>query len=159
VPITFGPNDADVRRLVDRARLLSPADARAILTARMACVTASTTGDGERTAQRQAVRVARRSRRFDAYLAARRAAADAFRTARRGEVGPWLGVAGAVANAAGAVALGDLLDTGDYEALYRPWRTGVAGAQLVAVGPGIERPAFGAAPSRRRRPELIGSRG
>lgn len=131
----YGPNHDDVARIIERAAQLSVEDAQAIVTARLAWVTRATHDDGERGALREAFRAARRAGRLDAYLAARADAANAFRVARRGEVGPWLIVAAAVSDAACAAVVGDLLDIEDYEALYRPWRAGVAGAELVAVGP------------------------
>ncbi len=71
--------------------------------------------------------------------------ASSSRQARHGEVGPWLSVAFAVSNAAGALVVADLLDRSDYYLLYGPWHQSI-GDVLAPVGPG---PAA-TEPSRRR---------
>jgi hypothetical protein len=142
----YGPKRTDVGRIIERAAHLSVEDAQAIVDARLAWDPRRGTDDAERAALRAAFRAAKRAHRLEAYLAARHDAADAFRLARRGEVGPWLAVAAAVSNAAGATVVEDLLALVDYEVLYRPWRIGVAGAELTPVGPGHS--PFGAAQRR-----------
>lgn len=151
--IYFGPNTSAVQRLIDRARHLSNEDAHAVLRARSSYVAVRLADDAERAALRRAVLSARRSKRTEPYDAARHAAAEAFRVARRGEVGPWLGVSAAIANAAGALVVGDMLDLEDFELLYRPWRAATHGAELVPIGPGNG--GFGVA-KQRRRPTVIG---
>jgi len=149
--ISFGPNSEAVQRMIERARRISNEDAHAVLNARASFVGMRAADDAERSALRRAVVSARRSKRLEPYLAARHAASDAFRQARRGEVGPWLGVSAAIANAAGALVVSDLLELEDFEVLYRPWRSAIHGAELVAVGPGGG--AFGTA--KRRRPTTL----
>jgi hypothetical protein len=149
----YGPKRDDVRRIIDRAAHLSVEDAQAIIAARLAWEPRRGTDDVERRALRAAFRAAKRSKRLEAYEAARFDAAVTLRMARRGEVGPWLTVAAAVSNAAGATVVEDLLDPTDFEILYRWWRVGTAGAQLTPVGPGHA--PFGAA---QRRGSGVGSR-
>ena len=154
-PLTdYGPNSEAVQRLIDAARRIASEDAHAILRLRIQFVGLRSADDAERAALRRALTAAKRSRRLDAYVGARHAAAEAFREARRGEVGPWLGVSAAIANASGALVLGDLLELEDFELLYRPWRSAIHGARLVPLGPG--QTAFGM-PPRRRPGSLIGS--
>lgn len=132
----FGPNRAPVGALVARAGMLLHEEAMLLFEARVAWFETRSEGYAERDALRSAARVASRSSRTAAYDAARREAAVAFRKARHGEIGPWLSVAKAVANAAGALVLADLLDRRDYQLLYGPWNQAI-GDSRVPVGPGI----------------------
>lgn len=131
----FGPNRAPVGALIARAGMLLHDEAMLLFEARVAWFETRSEGYAERDALRSAAKVASRSSRTAAYEAARREAAVAFRKARHGEVGPWLSVAKAVANAAGALALHDLLDRRDYQLLYGPWNQAIADNK-VPVGPG-----------------------
>lgn len=132
----FGPNRAPVGALIARAGMLLHDEAMLLFEARIAWFETRSEGYAERDALRSAGRVAARSGREAAYEAARREAAVAFRKARHGEIGPWLSVAKAVANAAGALVLHDLLDRRDYQLLYGPWNQAI-GDSKVPVGPGI----------------------
>jgi len=132
----FGANHAAVSSLIKRASRLRVDEAMALFEARVAWFELRTDAAAEHEALASAERVAKRAGRLGATRAARKAAADAFRQARRGEIGPWLSVAHAVSNAAGALVLADLLDQRDYQLLYGPWRQALGDDQLVAMGPG-----------------------
>jgi hypothetical protein len=146
--LDFGPNHFVVGALIARAAMLLHQEALELFEARVAWFETRTEGYGERDALRSAAHVATRVGRLSAYEAARREAAAAFRTARRGEVGPWLSVAAAVSNAAGALVVADLLDRRDYYLLVGPWRQAIGQTDLVPVGPGLEAPST---TERRRR--------
>jgi hypothetical protein len=81
-----------------------------------------------------AKRTALRTRRLPEYEQARRAAALAWRGALPGVQGPWLIVGSAIANAAGALVLQDVLDPKEVIALLGPWRQAIG--STVPVGPG-----------------------
>lgn len=94
--------------------------------------------DGHAADQRalmSAERTARQTRRLTEYERARHAAASAWRGALPEVQGPWLVVGSAIANAAGALVLADVLDPGDFTALVGPWRQAMG--TMVAVGPGV----------------------
>lgn len=98
----------------------------------------------ERRALTDARRTAARTGRLGEYEAARRAAVTAWRHVLPREQGPWLLVGRAIANAAGAVHLEDILDDDTYGLLVGPWRQAVG--FLTPVGPG---PAAIPPPARR----------
>ena len=83
----------------------------------------------------KAERVARQTRRLPEYERARHAAASAWRGALPEVQGPWLVVGSAIANAAGALVLADVLDPKDFTALIGPWRQAMG--TMVPVGPGL----------------------
>lgn len=143
----LGPNRAAVSRIIARAATLRHDEVMALFEARIAWFELRTDAYAEREALRSAARVARRAGRVGAYDEARREAAEAFRRARHGEVGPWLSVAFAVSNAAGALVVADLLDRRDHQLLYGPWRQAIGEEPLVPVGPGVTPTAE---PRRRR---------
>ncbi len=145
--LDFGPSGDLVSRLIVRAGSLLPDEAADLFRAR-AYYMMRYGGESERVALRRASRAAKRTGRHAAYLAARRAAAAAWRRARHGTVGPWLTVGGAVANAAGALVVEDVIDEETYTALYGPWRQAL-GANLMPVGPGYHAPSIGAAVPQR----------
>jgi hypothetical protein len=94
--------------------------------------------DGHAADQRaliRAERIARQTRRMSEYERARHAAASAWRGALPEVQGPWLVVGSAIANAAGALVLADVLDPRDFTALVGPWRQAMG--TMVAVGPGL----------------------
>ncbi len=132
----FGSNGVAVSSLIERAARLRPDEAVSVFGARIAWFELRTDAAAEHDALRSAEKVAKRAGRLVAYGAARSAAADAFRHARRGEIGPWLSVAHAISNAAGALVIADLLDHRDYQLLYGPWQQAIGEEQLVPVGPG-----------------------
>ncbi len=49
--------------------------------------------------------------------------------------GPWLVVGSAIANAAGALVLEEMLDQKDLASLLGPWRQAIG--TMVPVGPGV----------------------
>ena len=81
-----------------------------------------------------AMRAALSTGRLDEYEQARRAAASAWRGALPEVQGPWLVVGAAIANAAGALVLQDVLDPKDLISLSGPWRQAMG--VMVPVGPG-----------------------
>ena len=89
---------------------------------------------GERSVQVNARRTAFRTSRLAEYEQARHAAASAWRGALPEVQGPWLIVGSAIANAAGALVLQDVLDPKDVTALLGPWRQAMG--STVPVGPG-----------------------
>ena len=150
----YGPNERAVQHLIDRAERLGSEEATALFEARVAWFELRADSSVERAALSAAGREAKRAGRYDAYQRARQEAATAFRRARRGEVGPWLSVAFAVSNAAGALVVADLLSQRDFQLLYGPWHQAIGDyraddRRLVATGPGNATDSRGTA-SRRR---------
>ena len=93
--------------------------------------------EGHAADQRAAItaeRTAVRTRRLGEYDAARHAAVSAWRRALPEVEGPWLVVGSAIANAAGALALADVLDPKDFTTLIGPWRQAMG--TMAPVGPG-----------------------
>ena len=88
----------------------------------------------DRRALVNAKRTAVRTRRLPEYEEARHAAASAWRGALPEVQGPWLIVGSAIANAAGALVLHDVLDPKEIIALLGPWRQAIG--STVPVGPG-----------------------
>ncbi len=129
----YGPASAIVYRLVDRAERLTLEESADLFRARSAR-TLIAGSEAERRALGRAERAARITGREVAYHEAREAAAAAFRRARQGQVGPWLTVSGAVANAAGALVVEDMLDQKPFDLLFGPWEQALG--RLVPVGPG-----------------------
>ena len=81
-----------------------------------------------------AKRTAVRTGRLSEYEWARRAAASAWRGALPEVQGPWLVVGSAIANAAGALVLQDVLEPKELIALLGPWRQAIG--FTVPTGPG-----------------------
>ena len=54
--------------------------------------------------------------------------------ARHGRPGPWLSIGVAVANAAGALVVEDLLESETFDILFGPWQQAIG--RLIPVGPG-----------------------
>jgi hypothetical protein len=132
----YGPNQAAVESFMARAAALTHAEGLSLFEARVAWFELRADASVEPAALQSALRVASRSGRLTAYQQARTHAAAAFRGARRGDVGPWLSVAHAVSNAAGALVVADLLSQRDFQLLYGPWEQAVGHRRLIAVGPG-----------------------
>ena len=88
----------------------------------------------ERRVLADARRTAVRTGRLAEYEQARHAAASAWRGALPEVQGPWLLVGSAIANAAGALVLQDVLDPKEVIALFGPWRQAIG--STVPVGPG-----------------------
>lgn len=129
----FGPSTTLVGRLIDRIGHLT-ADEAADLFAARAYRALDRGMDAGRHAHADAARAATISGRQREYGAARRAAATAWRAARRGTVGPWLSVGAAVADAAGALVLEDVLESRTFDMLFGPWQQAIG--RLQPTGPG-----------------------
>lgn len=144
----YGPASVLVDRLIDRVGRLSPDEAADLFRAR--AYRAMDRGqDADRQAHAEAARAASVTGRRLEYWAARRAAAAAWQRARRGTVGPWLSVSVAVADAAGALVVEDLLSGRTFDMLFGPWQQAIG--RLQPVGPG--------ALFTERTPALRGTRG
>ena len=97
----------------------------------------------ERLGLLRARRAAARAGLLDEYDRARHTAASAWRHALPETQGPWLMVGAAIANAAGALVVDDLLDDKLFQLLTGPWNQAigtlapVAPASLTPVGPGL----------------------
>ena len=129
----YGPATTLVGRLLDRIGHMT-ADEAADLFAARAYRALDRGMDAGRHAQADAARAAIITGRQREYGAARRAAARAWRSARRGTVGPWLSVGAAVADAAGALVLEDVLESRTFDMLFGPWQQAIG--RLQPVGPG-----------------------
>lgn len=101
----------------------------------------------ERLALLQARRAAANAGLRPEYEQARRAAATAWRRALPETQGPWLIVGAAIANAAGAVVVEDVLDDRPFQLLVGPWRQAIG--ILTPVGPGGRTAAGSPAIARR----------
>ena len=147
----YGPATTLVGRLLDRIGHLTADEASDLFAAR-AYRTLDRGNEAARSAQANAARAAILSARQREYSAARRAAATAWRSGRRGTVGPWLSVGAAVADAAGALVLEDVLDARTFDTLFGPWQQAIG--RLQPVGPGVlftERLAIGSSRRLARR--------
>ena len=130
----YGPASSLVGRLIDRIERLTADEAADLFVARAYRTMDRGTDEG-RHARADAVRAATITARHREYRAARRAAAAAWRSARRGTVGPWLSVGAAVADAAGALVLEDVLDSRTFDMLFGPWQQAIG--RLQPTGPGV----------------------
>jgi hypothetical protein len=151
----FGRATSAVDRLIDRASTVTMEEAIDLFEAR-STRTLISGADAERRALALAQRTARRAGREDEYRRAREDAAAAFRRAREGTVGPWLTVTGAVANAAGALVVRDMLETKDFTMLFGPWQQAIG--SMTPVGPGHGVGSLGSGADTVRRPALPSSR-
>ena len=130
---TYGGTSTAVAHLIRRAGELTLDEAADIYHARATRLLI----DGpaaDRRALVNAKRTAVRMRRLAEYEGARHAAASAWRGALPEVHGPWLIVGAAIANAAGALVLHDVLDPKEIIALLGPWRQAIG--STVPVGPG-----------------------
>lgn len=149
--LTTGPHASLIRRLFEQAEALDERAVARLFHAWSGMNASSSDPHMERRALRAARREARRAGRLDAFDEARNEAASRFRRAHRGEAGGsgMLGLSMAIANAAGALVVADLVDPKTFDWLYAPWRIAVEEAEaLTPVGPG-EVP-FGQITRRRR---------
>lgn len=148
---TIGPHARLVDRLCAQAEELDDRTVARLFHAWSGMNASSTDPYMERRALRVARGEARRAGRLDAFEEARSEAASRFRQAHRGEAGAGgrLGLSMAIANAAGALVVADLLDPKTFEWLYAPWRIAVEEAEMLTpMGPGEVR--FGQITQRRR---------
>ena len=130
----YGPANALVLRLIERAGSLTIDEAADVYQAHAARILIQGTGV-ERLAQLHARRAAVRAGLQREYEQARQAAATSWRHALPETQGPWLMVGGAIANAAGALVVESVLDEKSFQLLVGPWRQAIG--MLVPVGPGI----------------------
>lgn len=133
----YGPASTAVDRLIQRAGRLTLDEAADIYQAHAARILIQG-ADAERLAILQARRTAARSGRQTEYERARHMAATAWRHALPETQGPWLLVGAAIANAAGALVIEDVLDDELFQLLFGPWRQAIG--TLVPVGPGAGSP-------------------
>lgn len=138
----FGANSWVVERLVERAGGLTLDEAADIYHARATRLLIY--GAANNQALADARRVAIRVKRQTEYEKARHTAATAWRAALPEMQGPWLMVGAAIANAAGALVLEDVLDPQTFRLLIGPWQQAIG--RLVPVGPGTGH-------TQRRQPE------
>jgi hypothetical protein len=89
----------------------------------------------ERLALARARRAAVKSGRQDAFELARHDAATAWRHGLPETQGPWLMVGAAIANAAGALVVEDVIDDKVFHLLVGPWQQALG--SLIPVGPGV----------------------
>jgi hypothetical protein len=129
----YGPAHTLVQRLVDRAGKLTLDEAADVYQAHAARILIQGV-TAERLALARARREAVRSGRQVAYDLARREAVTAWRHGLPDVQGPWLMVGAAIANAAAALVVEDLLDDRTFHLLLGPWEQAVG--RLVPVGPG-----------------------
>jgi hypothetical protein len=130
----YGPASTLVHRVIDQAGALTVDEAADLYRAYAARILIH----GEE-AERRALAEARRAAAIAGlerqYEQARHAAARAWRQALPPEQGPWLMVGRAIANAAGAFVVDDVLNHKHFELLIGPWRQ--AFGMLTPVGPGV----------------------
>jgi hypothetical protein len=129
----YGQATTLVQRLVDRAGKLTLDEAADVYQAHAARILIQGVA-AERLALAHARRAAARSGRHNAYDLARRDAATAWRHGLPESQGPWLMVGAAIANAAAALVVEDLLDDRTFHLLIGPWEQAIG--RLVPVGPG-----------------------
>ena len=132
---TYGPSNILVHRLIERAGNLTMDEAADLYQAHAARLLIQGSA-AERNALRRARHLAARAGRLREYEEARHAAATAWRHALPETQGPWLLVGAAIANAAGALVIEDVLEDAPYQTLIGAWHQALG--RLVPVGPGIE---------------------
>ena len=133
----YGPATAFVDRLIERAGHLTLDEAADIYQAHAARMLIQGS-DAERLALGRARRTAVRVKLLPEYERARHAAASAWRHGLPETQGPWLMVGAAIANAAGAYVLEDVLEDKPFHLLAGPWQQAIG--TLVPVGPGTVMP-------------------
>ncbi len=136
----YGPAGTAVDRLIERAGKLTIDEAADLYLAHANRILVQGS-EAERFALARARRAAAKSGRLSQFEHARHAAARAWRHALPETQGPWLTVGAAIANAAGALVLEDILDDKPFQLLVGPWRQAIG--MLTPVGPGFgtaERP-------------------
>ena len=138
----YGAASTLVERLIARAGNLTLDEAADIYQAHAARVLIQGS-EIERLGLVRARRAAVRAGLLSEYERARHAAASAWRQALPETQGPWLMVGAAIANAAGALVIDDLLDDKLFQLLTGPWSQAIgtlapiSPATLIPVGPGV----------------------
>ena len=144
---TYGPSTTVVARLIERASSLTLDEAADIYQAHAARVLIQGSG-AERLGLVHARRAAARAGLLGEYERARHAAASAWRHALPETQGPWLMVGSAIANAAGALVIGDALDDKLFHLLTGPWNQAIG--SLTPMGPGTLMPVGPGVPAAER---------
>jgi hypothetical protein len=129
----YGPASVLVQRLIDHAEQLTEEEAADLFRAR-AYRTLNYGPVEERRAHAVAARAAAVAGRATEYRAAAQAAAAAWGRARHVSVSMRLTVGVAVANAASALVVEDLLPADAFDILFGPWQQAIG--RLIPVGPG-----------------------
>ena len=129
----YGAPKTPVERLIERAGMLTLDEAVDIYRAHAARMLIQGSG-AERRALIEARRAATRNGLAVAYEQARHAAATGWRHALPETQGPWLAVGAAIANAAGALVIEDVLDDKPYQLLVGPWQQAIG--TMIPTGPG-----------------------
>jgi len=130
----YGPAGTVVDRLIERAGTLTIDEAADLYLAHASRILVQGS-EAERLALVRARRAAARAGRLAQFEQARHAAARAWRHALPETQGPWLTVGAAIANAAGALVVEDILDDKPFQLLVGPWRQAIG--TLTPVGPGF----------------------
>jgi hypothetical protein len=130
----YGPATTLVEQLVQKAGSLTLDDAADLYRAHGAHLLIQGT-EKQHLALARARRAAASYGRESEYELARRDAAMAWRRALPTTQGPWLLVNQAIANAAGALVVSDILDQKSLLQLIGPWRQAMG--SLSPVGPGV----------------------
>ena len=140
---TYGAASTLVERLIARAGNLTLDEAADIYQAHAARLLIQG-AETERLGLVRARRAAIRAGLLTEYELARHAAASAWRHALPETQGPWLMVGAAIANAAGALVVNDLLDDKLFQLLTGPWSQAIgtlapiSPGTLIPVGPGVQ---------------------
>jgi hypothetical protein len=132
---TYGPSNLLVHQLIARAGNLTMDEAADLYQAHAARLLIQGPA-AERLALRRARQVAARAGRLHEYEEARHAAVTAWRHALPETQGPWLLVGAAIANAAGALVIEDVLDDAPFQVLIGAWQQALG--RMVPVGPGLD---------------------
>ena len=130
----YGPAASGIYALIERAGMLTIDEAADLYRAHANRILIQGS-EAERLALARARRVASKAGRREHFEEARHAAARAWRHALPETQGPWLTVGAAIANAAGALIVEDILDEKPFQLLVGPWRQAIG--MLTPVGPGI----------------------
>jgi len=130
----LGPAASGIYALIERAGMLTIDEAADLYRAHANRILIQGS-EAERLALARARRVASKAGRRTEFEEARHAAARAWRNALPETQGPWLTVGAAIANAAGALIVEDILDEKPFQLLVGPWRQAIG--MLTPMGPGI----------------------
>ena len=130
----YGPATSLVDGLIERAGSMTVDDAADLYRARASHLLLKGVA-ADRRAALQAERAAAAVGLSSEYERARHDAVTAWRRALPETQGPWLVVGQAVANAAGALVVNEVVDEKSFQHLFAPWRQAMG--TLAPVGPGV----------------------
>lgn len=130
----YGAVRTVVDRLIERAGKLTIDEAADLYRAHANRILVQGS-EAERLALARARRAAAKAGRLAQFDQSRHAAARAWRNALPETQGPWLTVGAAIANAAAALVVEDILDDKPFQLLVGPWRQTIG--MLTPVGPGF----------------------